>query len=99
MTHDFKLAQFQNHIGHCQLNYVTRNSLGQKIFYCLQDSGEKFGGIRLMRCTSDFEPSYEVRLLKPVNFERPIINEYDSDYAIKLKTLCNRWIDENNKIK
>lgn len=98
---EFKLTEWQDHIGHCQLNYVAKNDLGQKIQYCLQDNGEKFGGIRLMRCTQDFEPNYEVTKFKegilPV-FELPELDGSNEGYAEKLKALCIEWI-KKGKLK
>lgn len=87
---DFKLvSDYQQNYGHCQITYVTRN----KIYYCLQDDFQ----LRLMRCTQDGEPSYEVTLKEPVSFERPKITEYDSNYVVELKTKVNKWIKENCK--
>jgi len=94
MSIEFKLLKSQNHIGHCQLTYKTKNSNNEKIYYCLQDQGENFGGIRLMRCTQDGEPSHECAIKKELSpvFERPRPDQYDSDYTLKLKSLCNEWI-------
>lgn len=83
--------------GFCQVTYKCKNPLNQTIYYCLQDYGEKFGGIKLMRCTKDFEPEYEVKT--PIEkfsfqFELPKITEYDSNYTEKLKTLCIQWIQK-----
>ena len=92
------LDRNQTHIGHCQLNYWTRFN-GKKIKYCLQDNGEKFGGIRLMRCSQDYEPEYEIKVLLNIEpmFEMPIINDNDSEYTIVLKILCRQWIDNYSK--
>lgn len=93
-TINLKLAKFQNHIGHCQLTYTCRNDEGQKLVYCLQEDYP--GHLRLMRCTSDGEPSHEVRFTKvKAVFERPTDEPYDSEYASKLKKLVNEWIDNN----
>lgn len=91
-----KLAEYQDHIGHCQLTYVSKNDLGQKLVYCLQDNH----GIRLCRCTLECEPNYEVSFTKvKAIFERPVIGWYDSEYSIELKNKCNKWIDSYEGVK
>ena len=94
MIVEMELTKFQNNIGFCQINYTTRNEDGQRLFYCLQDNGANFGGIRLMRCTQEFEPSHEVSFTKVrASFEKPEPGPYDSEYAEELKKLCRDWID------
>lgn len=87
-TVKFKLhPHWQRHTGHCQITYTTKNEAGQRLVYCLQDNGERFGGVRLMRCTQDGEPSHEVKFTHIIaQFERP---PEDS----KLEELVNAWID------
>lgn len=93
-TVKLKLLTHQNLIGHCQLTYTCLNSSRQRLVYCLQDQGERFGGVRAMRCTQEGEPEYQVdfREVRAV-FEKPTPGKYDSDYALRLKLLCSRWIE------
>ncbi len=87
----FKLhSDWEKFTGHCQITYVSKNSQGQKIVHCLQDNGEKYGGIRLMRCSQDGEPAYEVKIPGPVIFEKP---KGDS----KLELLTRIWIEKREK--
>lgn len=69
----FKLQKNQTHEGHCQINYYCKNDLNQMICYCLQDNGFLHGGVRLMRCSKDFEAAYEVHFNNNIicNFEKP----------------------------
>jgi hypothetical protein len=92
-TINLKLVKNQNHIGHCQITYTTKNELGEKLVYCLQENWP--GQIRLLRCSQDGEPSHEIKFKSDarVFFEKPIIEPYDSNYAEKLKTLCIQWIE------
>lgn len=94
-----KLLPYQDHIGNCQLNYFIRNDRGERAFYCLQDNGERWGGIRLLRCTQDLEPSHEVRFSSVnVVWERPEINHDEPDsYEKRLKILVNGWIDNQER--
>jgi len=95
----FKLSKDQTLIGHCQLNYIAKNDIGQTLQYCLQDRGEKHGGIRLMRCSQDFEANYEIFNFKDeydIEFEKPIIKSSDSEYTETLKRLCIQWIDSRH---
>lgn len=93
-TVEMKLLKHQNHIGHCQLTYTSKNDLGQRLVYCLQDQGENFGGIRLLRCTQECEPCHEVKFTEVrAVFEKPQPVEYDSEYALNLKRLCVDWIE------
>lgn len=92
-----KLAAFQNHIGHCQITYYCRNKKGERLVYCLQ---ENFDQLRLMRCTQECEPMYEVNfdnVVDEVEFERPYPLANDTEYAVELKTACCKWIDEFEK--
>lgn len=84
-----KLQKIQTHEGYCQINYTSKNESGQVLKYCLQDNGEKFGGIRLMRCSQDFEPSHEISLNQRVKieFEKP----KDDD---KLHEKCRQFIEK-----
>ncbi len=94
-TKHLRLEKIQRNIGFCQLNYFLFLD-NRKFHYCLQDNGEKFGGIRLMRCTQDYEPNYEAKI-PCATFEKPIVDhEFDSEYTIKLKNLCLDWINKNN---
>ena len=86
MSKIVKLKMVRVDIGFCQITYSTRNPDNQRIFYCLQ---EHFG-IRLMRCTQEYEPNYEVKFLIPTEFEMP---KGDSE----LETLCREWILNNTK--
>lgn len=102
MKIQFNIVRPIRDIGHCQLTYFSRNTANQKIYYCLQDQGEKYGGIRLMRTTHSeghYEPSHEVDFLDDheLVFEIPHPEVYDSDYALKLKELCKNWITEKHK--
>lgn len=54
----------QRHTGHCQITYTSRNLRGQLLTYCLQDEGERFGGVRLMRCSNDGEPRIQTQALR-----------------------------------
>jgi hypothetical protein len=85
----FKLhPSWQAHTGHCQITYTTKNEHNQKIVYCLQDNGDKYGGIRLMRCTQDGEPSHEAKPKYLLNFERPPIED-------SLTQKFNDWINKH----
>jgi len=78
--------------GFCIVVYKTQNDLGQTIKYGLQDEGDNFGGIRLMRCTYDGEPMYEVKKIKPeyeFNFEMATGNS-------KLENLVNEFIQKRS---
>lgn len=97
MKHPFNLSIWQN-TGHCQINYWTRNEAGQKIFYCLQDQGDKYGGVRLMRATVEYEPSHEVTISGKISFENPFKLNQNSEYSEKLKKLCFDWIEKNGEI-
>ena len=46
--------------GFCRIDYKYINDKGQVFYYCFQDEGENYGGIRFLRCTQDGEPSHEV---------------------------------------
>lgn len=76
--------------GHCQVTYITKNSENQTIVYCLQDNGKNHGGVRLMRCSQDGEPSHEAYPKAKLDFERPPI--YD-----QLTKLVNDWIDNHER--
>lgn len=94
----FYLLKTQRLIGHCQLTYefIDRGAERKRRIYCLQDQGQKHGGIRLMRCSLDGEPSHQVSMPSDCHFEVPIIDEQlDSEYTIELKRLCIEWIAAN----
>ena len=61
--------------GFCRVDYVVENPEGERVFYCLQDEGEKFGGVKFYRSTRELEPAYEVMLKagekRVDNFELP----------------------------
>lgn len=81
--------RWRDHTGHCQITYTTRNEAGQKLVYCLQDNGDKFGGVRLMRCSQDGEPSHEVEFTSHIAvFERP-------PRESRLEVKVNAWIDRH----
>ena len=89
MKHHFLLhPNWWSHTGHCQITYTTKNSDNQKIVYCLQDNGEKHGGVRLMRCSQDGEPSHEATPKSRLEFARPPIED-------KLTQLVNDWITKH----
>lgn len=91
MKHAFKLhPNWQRFTGHCQITFTTKNQNNQTIVYCLQDNGEKFGGVRLMRCTQDGEPSHEAIPKSRLEFERPPIED-------KLTKLVNDWITKHEE--
>lgn len=78
--------------GFCRIVYISKNDKNQKILYCLQDDGSRFGGVKLYRCSLDGEPSYEIKL-KPnsgFEFEKPT-GESGLEKLVKI------WIEENNK--
>lgn len=52
----FKLHSIDS--GFCRIYYTTKNSEGQKIIYCLQDEGDRFGGVQLYRCSKEGEPEF-----------------------------------------
>lgn len=83
---------YKRHVDHCQITYLARNNNGERIAYCLQDNGDKFGGIRLMRCSEDGEPSHECSF-KTVRaeFEKPTGDS-------KLEKLCREWIENYERI-
>ena len=84
-----KLANPQQLLGHCQVTYTSKNELSQKLVYCLQDNGPNHGGIRLMRCTQEGEPNYEVKFTEvEAIFEKPMGDD-------KLFELCRAWIEKN----
>ncbi len=74
--------------GFCRVTYYTLNIRGQKIYYCLQNEGEKYGGVTLYRSTSEYEPEYQTHFKEgflPV-FER--VPEYSS-----MAKQVNEYID------
>jgi hypothetical protein len=72
--------------GHCQITYKTKNKDNQTIYYALQDNGDLHGGVRLLRCTQEGEPSHVVSFSIPVAFERPI-----NDSRLSHKVI--EWLD------
>ncbi len=50
--------------GFCQVHYVLKTESGKKAYYCAQDEGGRFGGVKFYRCTDStwLEPSHEVQL-------------------------------------
>jgi hypothetical protein len=91
--HNFRLiSDWQHFAGHCQVTYQTKNAHNESIYYCLQDNGINCGGVKLLRCSDDCEPSHEVRLKKDSNviFERPTGDS-------RLEKLVNEWIDNFEK--
>ena len=57
---DFKIHSIDN--GMCRVNYITRNSKNELVYYCLQDECSwKHLDVNCYRCSSDFEPSYTVK--------------------------------------
>jgi hypothetical protein len=97
MIINFKLNPAQRNVGFGQLNYKAGS-----LNYCLQHDG--FEVIRLMRCSLDYEPQNEVTSLRAdrsehrlgFRFEKPTIEETDSDYTIELKRRCLKWIEANS---
>ncbi len=88
---EFKIVEVNN--GFCRIVYSCKNDENQKIFYCLQDEGDGFGGIKLYRCTGEFEPEYEVRSFKDgvkARFEKPKGSSDLEKNAIK-------WIEGEEK--
>lgn len=83
---DFKIVEVDE--GFCQVTYETKNSKGERIYYGLQ---EHFG-IRLVRCSRDYEPQWEAKLRQGFfareNFER-------TPGKTRLEKLCNKWIENN----
>lgn len=56
---DFKIEYEDN--GFCRIVYSAINEDNKKVYYCLQDEGEDFGGIVCYRCSnSDGEPCYPI---------------------------------------
>jgi hypothetical protein len=89
MKSQFKLhPNWQSHTGHCQITYTTKNEDNQKIVYCLQDNGENHGGVRLMRCSQDGEPSHVAQPSSRIEFERPPIDD-------RLTKIVNEWITKH----
>ena len=58
MAKDFNIYCIDN--GYCRVNYVATNEAGQRIYYCLQDEGKRFGGVICYRSTADEEPNYPI---------------------------------------
>lgn len=85
--HKFKIVKVDN--GFCQITYATRNADNQRIFYCLQDNGLQ-GGIRLLRCTQEHEPSHEVTL-KPEYINLFEIPTGDSELENKGRHWLEKW--------
>jgi len=52
-----------------------------------------------LRCSEDGEPSHEVAFKGAAYFEVPNIEEYDSNYAEKIKRLCIEWIEKHAHAK
>ena len=84
---------YRDGLGHCQITYTSKNDKGEALVYCLQDSGEKYGGIRLMRCSQDGEPSHGVSFPADckVIWEKPSGESLD-----KTELLAIEWIDQFN---
>jgi hypothetical protein len=75
----FKIHHIDN--GFCRVVYKALNEDKQEIFYCLQDEGERYGGVTCYRTTKDFEPNYPVEYGKNM-FEVP---EGNSEIEIAVK--------------
>lgn len=75
--------------GFCRVEY-TYWAAGAIYCYCLQDEGDRHGGVKLYKCSDDFEPSHEVKFKVPVYFERPAITD-------ELTARINAWIDLNSQ--
>lgn len=82
---------WQRHAGHCQITYVTRNDTGQRLVYCLQDNGQLFGGVRLMRCSQEGEPCHQVSF----NDRRAVFEKPKGDS--KLEADVRIWIENYDK--
>lgn len=54
--------------GYCRIVYRVE---GTSLFYCLQDEGENYGGVKFYKCTSEHEPMYEVKLIALTQIEIP----------------------------
>lgn len=66
------LQKTQTHEDFCQINYYMQNDDRQKVYYCLQDNGPKYGGVKFLRCSQDYEASHEVTFSNfNVEFEKP----------------------------
>jgi hypothetical protein len=90
MSKEFKLvSNWRYFTGQSQITYKTKNANNETIYYCLQDNGPNCGGIKLLRCTSDYEPSHTVTAKNGamIKFQRP-------DGSSKLEQLVNGWIDQ-----
>jgi len=90
-------SDWKSHTGHCQITYKSRTSKGDVLTYCLQDNGANCGGIRLMACSEDGEPSHEVNFSIIVNFEKP--SDVFEGKEDKLCALACAWIDKNSGVK
>jgi len=65
---DFMIVGVDN--GYCRIYYNAYNQEGQKLLYCLQDEGDRFGGVLCYRCSTDGEPDYSIKYGKD-RFEVP----------------------------
>lgn len=82
-------------IGFQIIIYKTKNDLGQTIYYGLQDHG----GIRLMRCTQDFEPQSQMKVLDEnvwFDFEMPLGT---SGLEAKVRDFIMQKQEEANKVE
>ena len=68
MAKTFTIESIDN--GYCRVNYKATNSEGQVVFYCLQDEGDRYGGVICYRCSDGFEPQHEIRYKRSM-FEVP----------------------------
>jgi hypothetical protein len=69
MKKDFLIHSIDN--GFCRVNYKAKNSAGEIVFYCLQDEGQRYGGVACYRCSKDFEPEYPIFTFRYDQFEIP----------------------------
>jgi hypothetical protein len=85
-TYDLNFSDVDS--GFCRVYFYHRRPTSGIAWYCLQDEGEKYGGMQLYRCTdSDWrEPSHPVSFNKRyIIIERP---QGCDDLAVKAR----QWI-------
>lgn len=74
--------------GFCRITFKAQSESGASVYYCLQDEGERYGGVILYRSTSEYEPEYAVKNFKngfDIAFQLPPEN-------FELGKKCADWI-------
>jgi hypothetical protein len=69
--------------GFCRIYFTTYGDHDQPLYYCAQDEGDRFGGVRFYRCSEDGEPEYEVT---PKDWCAVEVPKGDSELELRVKS-------------